>query len=158
MISIICAIGKNREIGYNNKLLWNLPGDMKHFVKKTKEHTVIMGQKTYESLQIKPLPKRKNIVLTLDKNFKAPGCEISHNLKAIANKYKNTEEEIFVIGGASIYKQFIDYTDKLYLTFVDDSPEADTYFPEYSKFKNILSESDNLKENGINYKFIELSK
>lgn len=157
MISMICAIGKNREIGLNNKLLWDLPNDLKHFKDVTKGHIVIMGQVTFESIG-KALPNRKNIVLSLDENYQAEGCEVSNDLKGLAEKYQNTEEEVFIIGGASIYKQFILYASKLYLTLVDDSPKADTYFPDYSEFKNIISESDTKEENGIKYKFIELTK
>lgn len=154
---MICAIGKNREIGYKNKLLWKLPKDMKHFVDTTRGKTVIMGQTTYESLYIKPLPNRKNIVLSLDKNLNAPGCETSDNLKEIAERYKDSEEEVFVMGGASIYKQFIAYTEKLYLTLVDDEPLADTFFPDFSNFK-MTSQSETQEDNGIKYKFIKLIK
>jgi dihydrofolate reductase len=157
MISMICAVGRNREIGFNKKLLWDLKGDMKHFVAVTRGKTVIMGETTYHSLFIKPLPGRHNIVLTLNKDLIAPGCEISFDLKAVAEKYKNTPEEVFIIGGASIYKQFLPYADKLYLTLVDDAPVADTYFPDYSEFK-IISEGEAKEESGIRYKFAELSK
>ncbi len=155
MVSMICAVGKNREIGFKNKLLWNLPGDLKHFKEITTGHAVIMGQTTFESIG-KALPGRKNIVLSLDKNYQAENCEVSDDLKGIAEKYKEIKEEIFIIGGASIYKQFIQYADKLYLTLVDDSPEADTFFPDYSEFKQIISESRMQEENGIKYKFVEL--
>jgi dihydrofolate reductase len=154
MFSIICAVAKNNGIGYQNKLLWNLKGDMKHFVQTTKGHTVVMGQKTYESLFVKPLPGRKNIVLTWDKNFQAPGCKIFYSLDEFLVKYKNASEEIFIIGGASIYKQFLPLADKLYLTLVDDAPEADVYFPDYSEFK-IISNGVAQEEKGIKYKFTE---
>lgn len=157
MISMICVLGKNREIGFDNKLLWDLPGDMKHFRDTTSDHTIIMGQKTFESIG-KALPGRKNIVLSLDPNFKAPDCEISQNLEEIVKKYKDSPEEIFVIGGASIYKQFLPYAQKLYLTMVEDSPQADTFFPDYSDFKTIISESEIYEENGLKYKFVELGK
>ena len=157
MISMICAVGKNREIGFKNKLLWILPGDMKHFKDKTMGHTIIMGQTTFKSIG-KALPGRKNIVLSLDPNYKAKDCEVSSNLKEIAEKYKNTKEEVFIIGGASIYKQFIQYADKLYLTLVDDSPGADTFFPNYSEFKQVISKSEPQEENGIKYKFVELTR
>jgi dihydrofolate reductase len=157
MLSMICAVGKNREIGLKNTLLWDLKGDMKHFVQTTKGKTVIMGETTYHSLFIKPLPNRHNIVLTMNKELNAPGCEISCDLKSIAEKYQNSEEEVFVIGGASIYKQFLPYASKLYLTLVDDAPEADTFFPDYSEFK-ISSEGEFLEEGGIKYKFTQLIK
>jgi dihydrofolate reductase len=157
MISMICAIGKKREIGFKNKLLWNLPNDLKHFREITAGHTVIMGQTTFESIG-KVLPGRKNIILSLDPNYKVENGEVSDDLAGIVKKYKATEEEVFIIGGASIYKQFIQYADKLYLTLVEDSPEADTFFPDYQEFKNLISESKIKEENGIRYKFIELTK
>ena len=153
---MICAVGKNQEIGYKNKLLWDLPDDMKHFRDITHGHKVIMGQTTYQSIG-QALPGRENIVLTLDKNFKAPGCEMAYDLKALAEKYKNSDEEVFIIGGASIYKQFLPFAFKLYLTLVDDAPKADTYFPEYPEFKKIVSQ-EKKEYNGIKYRFIELVK
>ncbi len=154
---MICAVGKNREVGFKNQLLWRLPGDLEHFKKITMGHVVVMGQKTFESIG-RALPGRKNIVLSLEPNYKAENCEVSIDLQGLAKKYKNTDEEVFIIGGASIYKQFIQYANKLYLTLVDDAPEADTYFPDYSEFKNIVSESEPQEENGIKYKFVELIK
>lgn len=139
MISIISAIGKNNEIGKKNELLWSLPADMKHFKETTSGHTVIMGQKTFESIG-RPLPNRKNIVLTLDKNFKAEGVEIAYSPKE-AIKISRTlldklldKNEIFVIGGGIIYKLFIEKADKLYITHVDASfPDADVLFPTVDK-------------------------
>lgn len=129
MISLIAAIGKNNEIGKKNGLLWNLPADMKHFRDLTKDHTVIMGQKTFESIG-KPLPNRKNIVLTKDDSFKKEGIEIVHSLEELYNILTETEEN-FVIGGGQIYKLLIEKADKLYITHVDASfPDADTFFPE----------------------------
>lgn len=157
MISMICAVGKDREIGYKNKLLWTLPGDLKHFKDVTMGHTVIMGQKTFESIGM-ALPGRKNIILSLDQNYRVADCEISNNLEEVANRYKDSEDEVFIIGGASIYKQFIQFSKKLYLTLVEDSPEADAFFPDYSEFKNKISESGEYEENGIEYKFVELTK
>ncbi len=130
MISLIAAIGKNNELGKKNTLLWDLPGDMKHFRDTTRGHTVIMGQKTYESIG-NPLPNRRNIVVTRDQAFKADSVEISHSLEETLQKCAESEEEIFVIGGGEIYRQSIEKADKLYITHVDASfPDADTYFPE----------------------------
>ena len=157
MISMICAVGKDREIGYKNKLLWTLPGDLKHFKDVTMGHTVIMGQKTFESIGM-VLPGRKNIILSLDPNYRVADCEISNNLEEVANRYKDSEDEVFIIGGASIYKQFIQFSKKLYLTLVEDSPEADAFFPDYSEFKNKIFESGEYEENGIKYNFVELTK
>jgi len=157
MISMICAVGKDREIGYKNKLLWTLPGDLKHFKNVTMGHTVIVGQKTFESIGM-ALPGRKNIILSFDPNYRVADCEISNNLEEVTNRYKDSEDEVFIIGGASIYKQFIQFSKKLYLTLVEDSPEADAFFPDYSEFKNKISESREYEENGIKYKFVELTK
>lgn len=130
MISIIAAIGKNNELGKENKLLWSLPADMKHFKETTSEHTVIMGQKTFESIG-RPLPNRKNIVVTRNKDFSADGVEISYSLEDILNKFIDTEEEVFVIGGGEIYKQSMDSANKLYITHVERKDKnADTFFPE----------------------------
>jgi dihydrofolate reductase len=156
MISIIVAIGKNRAIGKDNKLLWNIPEDMKHFRDKTLGHTVIMGDKTYQSIG-RPLPNRKNIVLSLDKNFEAQGCVVRNSSDDVLNEFKIGPEEVFVIGGGMIYKLALPYADKLYLTIVEDSPEADTFFPDYSEFKTVVSEEGH--DNGkYKFKFLELTK
>ena len=129
MISIIAAIGKNNELGKKNALLWSLPADMKHFKETTKGHMVIMGQKTFESIG-RPLPNRRNIVLTQDKNFKPEGVEIVYSIEEAENFLDNNTEN-FVIGGGMIYKLFINKADKLYITHVNASfPDADTFFPE----------------------------
>lgn len=156
MISIIAVIGKNREIGCNNKLLWDIPEDMERFKRVTIGRTVIMGDKTYESIGYS-LPGRENIVVTLDKNYKAEGCEVKHSLEDVLKNAKEGREEVFVIGGGQIYKQSLSYADKLYLTIVDDAPQADTYFPDYSEFKKVLSE-EKKEYNGIKYRFLELVK
>jgi dihydrofolate reductase len=156
MISIIAAIGKNNELGKKNELLWSLPADMKHFKETTSGHTVIMGQKTYESIG-RPLPNRKNIVLTKDANFKADGVQISNSLEDTLNSLKNSEEEVFVIGGGQIYKQSLDYADKLYITHVDmEDKDADTFFPEIIPILwNEVSHEEHKKDdkNPYNYTF-----
>ena len=156
MISLIVAIGKNNAIGCNNKLLWNIPEDMRHFKENTTGHTVIMGDRTYLSIG-RPLPNRKNIVVSLDENFEAPGCEVRNDLLDVLNEYKNSEEEVFVIGGGIIYKLALPMVDKLYLTLVDDAPEADTFFPDYSEFKKVIKEEKN--DNGkYKFSFLELTR
>ncbi len=157
MISIIVVIGKNREIGCDNKLLWNIPKDMERFTKITKGHPVLMGDKTFESIG-KALPERTNIIITRNENYKAPGCKIVHSIEDAIQLGKEVDkEEIFIIGGGSIYRQTIDIVDKLYLTVVDDAPKADTYFPDYSQFKNIVHEEE-VEDNGLKFKFLELMK
>lgn len=158
IISLIAAITKDRGIGYQNKLLIHLPPDLKHFKTTTAGHMVIMGQTTYESMG-RALPNRENIVLTRDKNFKVADAKVMYSIEeALEYANNSTEEEIFFIGGASIYAQSIKYADKLYLTLIDATYPADTYFPDYSEFKNIISESDSQEYNGVKFKYLELSK
>ena len=147
ILSIIAAIGKNNELGKKNDLLWNLPRDMKHFRETTRGHTVIMGQKTFESLaqnengiQIgRLLPNRRNIILTQDKNFEKEGAEIVYSIDEaleLLSKTTKPDEEVFVIGGGMIYKLFIDKADKLYITHVDENfPDAEVYFPTINETK-----------------------
>lgn len=157
MISIIVAVGKNNAIGRNNGLLWNIPEDMAHFKKITTGHTVIMGEKTFQSIG-RPLPNRKNIVVTLDRDFQAPGCEVRFDLDEVLREYKNSDEEVFVIGGGIIYKLSLPMADKLYLTVVDDAPtDADTFFPDYSEFKNVVSE-ESLDNGEYKFRFLELER
>ncbi len=159
MISIICIIAKNRAIGYQNKLLYNIPEDMKHFKEITTGHAVIMGEKTFHSMNDHPLPERINIVISNDPNFTATGCVISHSIEEALVLAKAKEgKEIFIIGGGMIYKQFIELADKLYLTVVDDEPkQADTFFPEYSVFDKIVKQEEH-EYQGLKFKFIELTK
>ncbi len=129
MISLIAVIGKNNELGKDNTLLWSMPADMKHFKETTTGHTVIMGRKTFESIG-KPLPNRKNIVITRDKTYLCDGVDVAHSPEEAIKKTGN-EEEIFVIGGAEIYKQIMPIADKLYITHVDaEDKDADAFFPE----------------------------
>jgi dihydrofolate reductase len=147
-ISIIAGIGKNRELGAENKLLWNIPEDLKFFREKTKGHPVIMGRKTYESIG-RILPNRPNLIITRDNNFSIPGVIICHSLdEAIKHAKELDRNEIFIIGGANVYAQAIGIADKLYLTVVDAEFRADTFFPEYEKrFKTVISKRESHDEN-----------
>ena len=157
IISIIAAIGENRELGKDNKLLWKISEDLKRFKKITFGHPVIMGRKTFKSLK-KPLPGRTNIIVTRNKKYKAKGCIICHSLiKAMKIAQKKDKNEAFIIGGGQIYKQTIDLVDKLYLTIVKGKFKADTYFPDYSQFKKVIKE-EKKKSEGYEYKFLELEK
>ena len=154
---MICAIAENRAIGKNNQLLWHIPEDFKHFKEITNGHAMIMGQKTFESIG-KPLPNRTNIIITDNKNFKAEGCVICYSIEESLEKAKEVErEEIFIIGGGSIYQQFIDKADKLYLTIVAGEYEADTFFPDYSAFKKI-KETGSGEDGNYKFKFLELER
>ncbi len=130
MISLIAAIGKNNEIGKGNTLLWHLPADMKHFKEITSLHAVIMGRKTFESVG-KPLPNRRNIVITRDANYKKEGVEIVHSLSEALNLFADQNEEIFIIGGGELYKETMPIADKLYITHIEaEDEEASVFFPE----------------------------
>ncbi|MEI3336305.1 MAG: dihydrofolate reductase [Clostridium sp.] len=162
MISIIAAVAKNNIIGGDNKLLWHIPEDLKHFKDITSNHTIIMGRKTFQSLP-NVLPKRHHIVLTKDKNYiiDSDSVTIVHNLKEIVDKYKTSKEEVFVIGGGEIYSAFLPYCKNLYLTKINKNFEGDTYFPkiEPSQWKVTYSSEVNktLKDN-LEFKFINLTR
>lgn len=130
MISLIAAIGKNNELGKNNALLWHLPADMGHFKNITMLHPVVMGSRTFESIG-KPLPNRRNIVMAKDVKYKALGVEVAHSLAEALDILGDMNQEIFVIGGAEIYKLTMPIADKLYITHVNGTfSDADTFFPE----------------------------
>lgn len=162
MISIIAAIAKNNIIGGDNKLLWHIPEDLKHFKDLTSNHTIIMGRKTFESLP-GVLPKRHHIVLTKDKSYTVDSDSVTiiHNFKKIVDKYETSEEEVFVIGGGEIYSVFLPYCKNLYFTKVNKDFKGDTYFPkiEPSEWKITYSseENKNLKDN-LEFKFINLTR
>ncbi len=129
MISIIVAIAENYAIGKNNDLLWHIPADLKRFKKITLGHSVIMGKRTYESLPKRPLTDRENIVITDDPEDQFPGCTIIYSIEDALPLIK-PEEEAFIIGGASVYRQFLPHTDRLYLTLVHKDFDGDVFFPE----------------------------
>lgn len=161
-ISIIVAIGENRELGKDNKLLWHIPGELPRFKKITLGHPVIMGRKTFEAILERRggtlLPERTNIVVTRNKKYKAKGCFVFHSLEEAIDFAKTKDnKEIFIIGGGQIYHQAINLADKLYLTIVEGSYEADTFFPVYSQFKKVVKEEKKQSE-GYKYRFLELDR
>src|SRR5258708_1489116 len=122
IVSAIAAIGKNRELGQDNKLLWHIPDDLKRFKALTTGHPVIMGRKTFESIFAmigKPLPNRTNIVVTHDTSWSHAGVLVSHSVEKAIEKGKSLgEKEVFILGGAQIYEAALPFTDKLYLTLI----------------------------------------
>ena len=145
MINIIAAVARNRAIGYKNKLLYWLPNDLKRFKQLTTGHTIIMGRRTFESLPKGALPNRRNIVLSRSKTD-FPGCEVFGSLsEAIA--HCATDEDVYVIGGASVYKQALAVADRLCLTEIDDTPEqADAFFPPYEDWTEVSREEHDIDE------------
>jgi dihydrofolate reductase len=128
-LSIIAAMAENRVIGINNTLPWRLPADLRHFRQLTTGHHVIMGRRNYESIG-KPLPDRTNIVITRNPGYLAPGCQVKHSLAEALRDIRN-DPEIFIIGGADIYRQTIGAADRIYLTLVHADVRGDTWFPEF---------------------------
>ena len=160
MLSLIVAIANDNVIGKNNKLIWHISDDLKRFKQITSGKKMIMGRKTFESLP-GVLPNREHIILTRDKNYTVDSNQVAieHDFDSILKKYLNSEDEVFIIGGAEIYKQFLPHCNKLYLTKINHSFEGDTHFPEinYKDFNiEYESESFNDEKNGFTYKFVNL--
>ena len=158
MISIIAAISENRALGYENKLLYWLPNDLKRFKALTTGHTIIMGRNTFLSLPKGALPNRRNIVLT--RSQKAfPGCDVYTSLEE-ALAHCDKDEDVYIIGGASVYRQALPLADRLCLTEINDTPEkADTFFPPYDDWKEISREDHEKDErHEYEYSFVDYIK
>lgn len=159
MFVIIAAIGKNRELGKNNSLIWHLPADLKFFKETTLDKKIIMGKNTFDSLK-KTLPRRKHIVLASEKfDCDDENVIIYTNKDKLINDYIDTDEEIFICGGASIYSLFLPFCKKMYLTHINEQENsADVYFPEYNienyNYKVLKSDIDN----NISYSIVEYIK
>lgn len=129
MITLIAAVGKNKELGKDNQLIWRLSTDLKRFKKLTTGHVVIMGRKTFASMN-KPLPNRTNIIITRNATFKAEGCIIVSSLEEALEEAKKYDENPFIVGGGEIYRLAMPIADVLEMTYVHHAFEADTFFPE----------------------------
>ncbi|KKX49093.1 MULTISPECIES: dihydrofolate reductase [Sphingobacterium] len=139
-ITLIVAATENNVIGKGNKMPWHLPNDLKYFKKNTLEHSVVMGRKTFESLG-KPLPDRRNIILTRDMTAKSDDVDIANSFQEVLN-YCRDEREIFVIGGGEIFKQTLPFADKILLTRLHTTIDGDAYFPELPTHDWILESED----------------
>ena len=156
MISIISAIGENNEIGHNGDLIFHIKEDMKFFKDTTESHTVVMGRRTWESLPGK-LKNRKNIVIS-HHAFKGPD-EVIQDIESFIKQHLDTDEEIFIIGGASVYEKFLPYAKTLYLTEISAPyPLADTFFPAFDKSKYTKKLIKKGSENGLDYSIFKYSK
>lgn len=157
MISLIVAMGENRVIGNKNELPWHLPEDLKYFKRVTMGHPVIMGRKTFESIG-RPLPGRKNIVISAQEDYVAEGCTVLHSIEEVLMlNEKNPGEEYFVIGGAEIYKALLPVADRLYITFIYEKFEGDTVFPPFKINEwELVSRQKGLKseENPYDFEFL----
>lgn len=150
LITVIAAVAKNRAIGYRNKLLYHIPEDLAHFKRITLGHSVIMGIHTYYSLPKGALPQRRNIVLTSARKS-LPGCDVCHSLQE-ALQLCIGEDEVFVIGGESVYRQAMPLAHRLRLTVIDDTPLlSDAFFPPYADWKVV----DEEKHDGFTFLLLE---
>lgn len=159
-IKIIVAVGKNGEIGRNNSLIWHLKDDLRRFRRLTTGNTVVMGRKTFESLPNGPLPERRNIVLSRNKDYEAPGALVVGSLKeALALREEN--ETMFIIGGESIYKDALPMVDVVELTEIDaDAPDADAWFPvdDLKNFATVEVSDDFVSQKGTRFRFRTLQR
>src|ERR1700749_4336416 len=158
IVSQIAAVSENHVIGKNNQLLWHMPEDLKHFKNTTSGHTVIMGRKTFDSVG-KPLPRRRNIVITRQQ-ITIEGCEVVNSIEA-ALALCAGEDEVFIVGGAEIYKQSLHLTDRIYLTIIHHYFEGDSFFPEIDKaeWKEVSCENfEPDSKNNLHYSFITLKR
>ncbi len=158
IISLIAAIGENRELGKDNQLPWHLSADLKYFREQTKGKPVIMGRKTYESIG-RPLPMRENIIISHNPDYKAEGCHSCTSLdKAISLAKSFSAEEVMVIGGGQIYTESLKFADRLYITEVHKSVDADAFFPDFDK--NSWHEKSRIpqEENGTTFDFVIYEK
>ena len=161
-VSAVGAIGKDRVLGKDNKLLWHIPDDLKRFKELTMGHPIILGRKTFESIVGYlggPLPGRTNIVITRDSAWKYPGVVVADSVESAIKESKELDsEEVFIGGGAQIYTQALPYTNKLYLTLIDDEKEGDSFFPPYeSEFtKKVFEEVHEWK--GLKYRWVDLER
>jgi dihydrofolate reductase len=159
LINAIVAMAENRVIGNQNTLPWHLPADLVYFKKITSGKPIIMGRKTYLSIG-RPLPNRRNIVISRDLNFIAAGCEAFHSIDEALMALKDYDE-VFVIGGAQLFETCWDKIDRLYLTLIHADIAGDVFFPaiDYSKWKQISCENHQADEkNTYDYSFIVLSR
>jgi dihydrofolate reductase len=154
-INIIAAVAKNRAIGFENKLIYWLPNDLKRFKALTTGHTIVMGRKTFESLPKGALPNRRNVVLSRTTK-ELPGCDVYPSLEEALKSCK-PDEDIYIIGGARVYEQALPFADRLCLTEVDDTPkEADAFFPDYSNWQIAQKEEHEKDEkHAFNYAFVD---
>jgi dihydrofolate reductase len=163
MVSFVVAQASNRVIGRGNDLPWHLPADLKHFKSITSDKTVIMGRRTYESILArigKPLPNRENVVVTTNRDYVAPGCRVVGSVEE-ALKLHQKDGEVFVIGGARVFKEALDYADRVYLTQIMSDFNGDTFFPklEPTVWRTVSREAHAADDkNPYSYEFLILER
>ena len=158
-ISMITAMNKKRVIGFNNAMPWHLPADLQHFKQLTMGKPIIMGRKTFDSIG-RALPGRDNVIITHNVHFKPPKTIVCHSIDHVIQQYQN-QPEIMIIGGATIYQQFMPYTTTLYITTIEDNSDGDTFFPQWDtqQWKEThCVEHEPCAINPYRYAFITLKK
>ena len=161
ILSMISAVAENRVIGNKNALPWHMPADFKYFKETTLGKTIVMGLNTFNSIGGKPLPGRKHIILSNDHNYQAPAdCAVAHSIDEVIEMIKDVPE-VMICGGASVYKQFLPLAQRLYLTYIHNIFEGDTYFPEvdlseWKETKRIDNKAD--ENNKYDYSFVILER
>ena len=155
-ISIIVAIAQNHAIGKDNQLLWHIPADLKRFKKLTTGHTIVMGKRTFESLPIRPLPNRRSVVITDIPGEEIEGCTMAYSIEEAIEKM-DEDKENFIIGGGSVYRQFLPLADQLYLTIVTKDFEADTFLEFNLQDWKTIEREDHLEEE-LPYYYINLKR
>lgn len=162
-VVIVVAMSREKHaIGHRNQLLWHIPDDLKRFKEKTLGHPIIMGRRTFESIVGilgKPLPGRTNIVITRNPDFSYEGVIVVSSLEAaLTEAQKLSPTEIHIGGGGEIYKQALPFVDELYVTFVDDEPEADTFFPEFENDFEVVKQYEPRIHNDLIYQWVDYKR
>jgi dihydrofolate reductase len=156
MISFLVAMDNNQVIGKDNELPWHLPADLAYFKRVTMGHAIIMGRKTHDSIG-RALPGRQNIILTRNLKYHAPGCDVLHNLDDVKQLNAETDQELFIIGGAELFKGLLPIADRLYITHIHADFEGDTFFPalDWDKW-NATSREQGIRDekNPYDYEFV----
>lgn len=155
MIAMVACMSQNRVLGKDNKMPWHLPEELKYFRRVTMGHTIVMGRRTFESIG-KPLPGRKNVILTRSSDYHPEGCEVVHQLEEVLA----FQEDVYIIGGAKVYKQFLPYADRLYLTIIHEEMEGDAFFPEMGEEWKVVEEQPGItnEQNPHPYTFYTFEK
>ena len=157
-ITLIAAMGKNREIGLEGRMPWHLPAELQHFKRTTMGKAILMGRKTWQAIG-RPLPGRQNIVISRNPDFRAEGADVSASLSAALELSQN--EEIMVIGGGQLYELALPLAQRMVLTMIDIEPQADTWFPEWKEDEWQQSEENRFEADAVNalsYRIVELTR
>lgn len=153
MISLMVAHDPNRVIGKDNQLPWHIPEDLAYFKKHTVGKGIVMGRNTFESIG-RPLPKRRNIILTRNTAYKMDGADVVHTFDEAIQLAAEVHDEVMVIGGEEVFRSILPQADRLYITLIKKPFEGDTFFPEYGQEWQVVSESEEFNSNGIPFSYL----